>query len=158
MAIKNFSQYLVEAEREVFFTFGRMNPPTIGHGKVMDVLSQKSGKADYKVFVSQSQNSKKDPLSYSDKIKHIRKMFPKHGRNVMVNKKVKTAFDAVSSLYDQGYKNVTMIVGADRVREFDVLLKKYNGVKCGLYLFVDHNISAMFRKHLPNMFYFITVR
>ena len=38
-------------------------------------------------------------------------MFPKHGRNVMVNKKVKTAFDAVSSLYDQGYKNVTMIVG-----------------------------------------------
>ena len=113
MAIKNFSQYLVEEEREVFFTFGRMNPPTIGHGKVMDVLSQKSGKADYKVFVSQSQNSKKDPLSYSDKIKHLRKMFPKHGRNVMVNKKVKTAFDAVSSLYDQGYKNVTMIVGAD---------------------------------------------
>ena len=144
MAIKNFSQYLVEEEREVFFTFGRMNPPTIGHGKVMDVLSQKSGKADYKVFVSQSQNSKKDPLSYSDKIKHLRKMFPKHGRNVMVNKKVKTAFDAVSSLYDQGYKNVTMIVGADRVREFDVLLKKYNGVKGrhGFYNFKNINVVS----------------
>ena len=81
MAIKNFSQYLVEEEREVFFTFGRMNPPTIGHGKVMDVLSQKSGKADYKVFVSQSQNSKKDPLSYSDKIKHQTLVLYQHQRS-----------------------------------------------------------------------------
>ena len=50
MAIKNFSQYLIEAEREVFFTFGRMNPPTIGHGKVLETLAKKSGKNDYKVF------------------------------------------------------------------------------------------------------------
>lgn len=144
MPIKNFSQYLVEEERSVFFTFGRMNPPTIGHGKVMDTLAAKSGKNDYKVYVSQSQNSKKDPLSYGDKVKHIRKMFPKHGRNIMIDKKVKTAFDAVVSLYDQGYKSVTMIVGADRVREFDVLLKKYNGVKArhGFYNFKNINIVS----------------
>jgi hypothetical protein len=135
--IKNFSQYLIEEEREVYFTFGRMNPPTIGHGKVMDTLASKSGKADYKVFVSQSQNPKKDPLTYSQKVKHIRKMFPKHARNVMMDKSVKNVFDVAKSLYDQGYRNVTMVVGEDRIREFDTLLNKYNGKKArhGFYNF-----------------------
>lgn len=142
--IKNFSQYLVEEEREVFFTFGRMNPPTIGHGKVMDALAKKSGKADYKVFVSQSQDAKKNPLSYSDKIKHTRKMFPKHARNIMVDKSVKTAINAMVALYDQGYKSVTMVVGDDRITEFDVLLKKYNGQKArhGFYNFKNINIVS----------------
>lgn len=135
--IKNFSQYLIEEQREVYFTFGRMNPPTIGHGKVMDVLASKSGKVDYKVYVSQTQDKKKNPLSYNDKIKHARKMFPKHARNIISDKKVKTAIDALVVLYDQGYKNVTMVVGSDRVMEFDVLLNKYNGQKArhGFYNF-----------------------
>ena len=142
--IKNFSQYLVEEEREVFFTFGRMNPPTIGHGKVMDTLSTKSGKSDYKVFVSQSQDPKKNPLSYSDKIKHTRKMFPKHARNIIADKSVKTAINAMVALYDQGYKSVTMVVGEDRITEFDVLLKKYNGAKGrhGFYNFKNINIVS----------------
>lgn len=142
--IKNFSQYLVEEEREVFFTFGRMNPPTVGHGKVMDSLSIKSGKSDYKVFVSQSQDPKKNPLSYSDKIKHTRKMFPKHARNIIADKSVKTAINAMVALYDQGYKTVTMVVGEDRITEFDVLLKKYNGTKGrhGFYNFKNINIVS----------------
>ena len=135
--IKNFSQYLVEEQREVFFTFGRMNPPTIGHGKVMDVLASKSGKADYKVFISQTQDKKKNPLSYNDKVKHARKMFPKHARSIIVNKKVKTPIDALVALYDQGYKNVTMVVGSDRVTQFSTLFDQYNGVKArhGFYNF-----------------------
>jgi len=142
--IKNFSQYLVEEEREVYFTFGRMNPPTIGHGKVMDALAQKSGKADYKVFVSQSQDAKKNPLSYTDKIKHTRKMFPKHARNIMVDKTVKTAINAMVSLYNQGYKSVTMVVGEDRITEFEVLLNKYNGQKArhGFYNFKNIKIVS----------------
>jgi hypothetical protein len=142
--IKNFSQYLVEEEREVFFTFGRMNPPTVGHGKVMDTLSTKSGKSDYKVFVSQSQDPKKNPLSYSDKIKHTRKMFPKHARNIIADKSVKTAINAMVALYDQGYRSVTMVVGEDRITEFDVLLKKYNGTKGrhGFYNFKNINIVS----------------
>jgi len=142
--IKNFSQYLIEEEREVYFTFGRMNPPTVGHGKVMDTLAAKSGKADYKVYVSQSQNPKKDPLSYSDKVKHVRKMFPKHARNVMVDKNVKTPMDALVSLYDQGYRKVTMVVGQDRVREFDVLVNKYNGQKMrnGFYNFKQIDVVS----------------
>jgi hypothetical protein len=142
--IKNFSQYLVEEEREVYFTFGRMNPPTIGHGKVMDSLAMKSGKSDYKVFVSQSQDAKKNPLSYADKIKHTRKMFPKHARNIMVDKSVKTAINAMVVLYDQGYKTVTMVVGDDRITEFDVLLNKYNGTKArhGFYNFMSIKIVS----------------
>jgi len=142
--IKNFSQYLVEEEREVYFTFGRMNPPTIGHGKVMDTLATKSGKADYKVYLSQVSNPKKDPLSYSDKVKHVRKMFPKHARNVMIDKNVRNVFDVASRLYDQGYKKITMVVGADRLREFEVLLNKYNGVKArhGFYNFEKINVVS----------------
>ena len=144
MAIKNFSQYLIEAEREVYFTFGRMNPPTIGHGKVFDELAKKSGKNDYKVFLSQVSNEKKDPLSYSDKVKHVRKMFPKHGRSIIINKGVRTAFDAIVELYDQGYRKVNMVVGSDRVREFDTILKKYNGVKGrhGFYNFESINVVS----------------
>jgi hypothetical protein len=142
--IKNFSQYLVEEEREVYFTFGRMNPPTVGHGKVMDALAMKSGKSDYKVFASQSQDAKKNPLSYSDKIKHTRKMFPKHARNIMVDKSVKTAINAMVALYDQGYKSVTMVVGDDRITEFEVLLNKYNGQKArhGFYNFKNIRIVS----------------
>jgi hypothetical protein len=135
--IPSFKQYLVEEEREIFFTFGRMNPPTIGHGKLLDTLASKAGKNPYKVFVSQSQNAKKDPLSYPVKIKHIRKMFPKHARSILLNKNVKTVFDAAVNLYDQGYKKITMVVGSDRVVEFQTLLNKYNGEKArhGFYNF-----------------------
>ena len=142
--IKNFSQYLVEEEREVYFTFGRMNPPTVGHGKVMDTLATKSGKADYKVYVSQSQNPKKDPLTYNQKVKHIRKMFPKHARNVMMDKKIKNVFDVAASLYSSGYRNVTMVVGEDRIIEFKTLLNKYNNVKArhGFYNFKRINIVS----------------
>ena len=136
MTIKNFSQYLREEKGEVYFTFGRMNPPTIGHGKVMDNLAKKSGKYDYKVYMSQK-TGKKDPLSYKDKVKHIRKMYPKHARSVIMDPKIKNVFDVAAQLYDQGYTSVCMVVGDDRLREFTVLLEKYNGVKArhGFYKF-----------------------
>ena len=136
MTIKNFSQYLREEKGEVYFTFGRMNPPTIGHGKVMDNLAKKSGKYDYKVYMSQKTGAK-DPLSYKDKVKHIRKMYPKHARSVIMDPKIKNVFDVAAQLYDQGYTSVCMVVGDDRLREFTVLLEKYNGVKArhGFYKF-----------------------
>lgn len=127
--ISSFKQYLVEEEREIFFTFGRMNPPTIGHGKLMDVLSRKAGRNPYKVYLSQSSDAKKNPLTYEKKVKHTRKMFPQHARNILISKNVKTVFDAATALHDQGYKRITMVVGADRITEFETLLNKYNGVK-----------------------------
>jgi hypothetical protein len=142
--INSFSQFLVEEEKIVFFTFGRMNPPTIGHGKLLDKLAAASGRNPYKVYVSQSQDPKKNPLSYKDKVKHVRKMFPKHARSIVSNVKVKTAIDALVDLYNQGYRKVVMLVGSDRIREFDVLLNKYNGEKArhGFYDFTDIKVMS----------------
>ena len=127
--INSFSQYLVEEERTVYFTFGRMNPPTIGHGKLLDKLASAAGRNPYRVFLSQSNDKKDNPLTYNDKIKHARKMFPKHARQVMVNKKVITPFHALSALYDEGFRKVVMVAGSDRIQEYDLRLNKYNGAK-----------------------------
>ena len=142
--INRFSQYIVEEEKVVYFTFGRMNPPTIGHGKLLDTLAAKAGRNPYRVFLSQSQDPSKNPLSYSDKIKHVRKMFPKHARNVMINKDVRTAIEAVTALYNQGFRKVVMVVGQDRVIEFQTLLTKYNGVEArhGFYNFQDVKVVS----------------
>jgi len=145
--IKDFKSYLTEEAKEVYFTFGRMNPPTIGHGKVLDTIAKKASGADWKVYVSQSVGPK-DPLSYSDKVKHLRKMLPKYGRNIMVDKGVKNVFDIAAKLYDQGYKRITMVVGEDRLREFDVLLNKYNGKKArhGFYNFESIRVVSAGRR------------
>jgi hypothetical protein len=127
--INSFKNYLTEEEKTVYFTFGRMNPPTIGHGKLLDKLATKAGKMPYRVYLSQSQDSQKNPLAYVDKVKFARKMFPRSARSIILDKSIKTVFDAMSSIYNEGFVNVTMVVGDDRLNEFDVLLNKYNGVK-----------------------------
>lgn len=135
--INRFSQFLVEEESVVYFTFGRMNPPTIGHGKLLDTLASKARRAPYRIFLSQSNDKKKNPLQYKDKVKHVRKMFPKHARSIILNNKIKTPFDALTFLYDQGFRKVVLVAGSDRVTEYDVRLNKYNGVKSnhGFYNF-----------------------
>jgi len=127
--IKSFGDYLVEENSTAHFTFGRMNPPTSGHEKLLDKLAQVAGKQPYYVFLSQTQDKKKNPLDYSAKVKHVRKMFPRHARRVLINKQIVTPFNAASWIYDQGFKQLVMVVGSDRVREFTALLEKYNGVK-----------------------------
>jgi hypothetical protein len=127
--VSSFSKYLQEEDKVAYYTFGRLNPPTIGHEKLLDSLAQKAGKNDYFAFLSQSQDKKKNPLDYSTKIKQVRKMFPRHARRVIISKSVRTVFDASTYLYDKGYRSVVFVAGSDRVREFETLLNKYNGVK-----------------------------
>lgn len=140
----NFSEFLVESEKHIFFTFGRLNPPTIGHEKLLNKLASVAGSNPYRVYLSQSQDAKKNPLSYDDKIKFARKSFPKHARSIYKDKTVKTAIDCLMAIYNEGYRNVTMVVGDDRVREFDILFNKYNGVKArhGLYKFQNINVVS----------------
>jgi len=135
--ISSFKGFLIEEEKTVYFTFGRMNPPTVGHEKLIAALAKNAGTNPYRVFVSQSQDAKKNPLAYKDKIKIIRKMFPKYARSIMMNTSVKTVFDACVSMYEEGYVKVVMVVGSDRKLEFETLLNKYNGQKGrhGLYNF-----------------------
>ena len=136
--MKSFSQYVTEAttDKHVVFAFGRFNPPTNGHEKLLEKVFSVAKGGAYKIYPSQSQDPKKNPLSFMDKVKFMRKMFPKHARNIIGDKTIKTAIDALVKLYDEGYTSVSMVVGSDRVSEFDSLLNKYNG-KEGRHGFFD---------------------
>ena len=127
--INRFSEYLVEEEKVGYLVFGRMNPPTIGHGKLLDKLAATAGRAPYRIYLSQSSDSNNNPLTYSDKVKYARKMFPRHARSIIIDKKVVTPFHALSAMYNAGFKKVVMVAGSDRVKEYDLRLNKYNGKK-----------------------------
>ena len=137
--MKSFSQYLVEETKEVVFTFGRFNPPTNGHEKLISKVASLAKGSNYRIYASKSEDPKKNPLDFNTKIKYMRKMFPKHGRNIMADKDIRNALDILVKLYDQGFTKVTMVVGSDRVNEFSALTNKYNGVSSrhGMYNFED---------------------
>jgi nicotinamide mononucleotide adenylyltransferase len=137
--LKSFTEYLTEETKEVVFTFGRFNPPTVGHEKLISKVASLAKGNNYRVYASKSQDAKKNPLDFNTKVKTMRKMFPKHGRNIMSDKDVRNALDILVKLYDQGFTKVTMVVGSDRVNEFSALTNKYNGVKSrhGMYNFED---------------------
>ena len=126
--LEKFSLYEALGKGEVVFTFGRFNPPTTGHEKLINKVKSVAGSNDYKIFPSHTQNQNKDPLPHSLKIAYMRKMFPRHARNIIADKKAMTAMNIATSLYDQGYTELTMVVGSDRVREFERLLTTYNNV------------------------------
>jgi len=127
--IKGFADYITEATKECTFAWGRFNPPTTGHEKLLDAVAKVARSNKYFIFVSQSTDKKKNPLDYKTKVKYMRKMYPKHARSVMLDTKMKTIFDVLVKLYDQGYNKVNLVAGSDRVTDFEVLLNKYNNVK-----------------------------
>ena len=121
--------------KKVSFTFGRFNPPTTGHEKLIKALAAQGG--TIMVFPSQTQDPKKNPLPFPKKVAYMRKMFPRYAKNIIVSK-ARQVFEISNILYDQGYTDVTMVVGSDRVKEFETLLNKYNGKK-GTHGFYDFN-------------------
>jgi len=130
--MKKFSEFLSEAntpEKSVVFAFGRFNPPTNGHEKLLDKVAAVARGGVYQIYPSHSADPKKNPLSFDEKVKFMRKMFPKHARNIIADKTAKTAINVLTKLYKDGYNKVTMVVGSDRVTEFETLLNKYNGVE-----------------------------
>ena len=126
---KSFGQYITEETKDVTFAFGRFNPPTNGHEKLLNKVKSIAGTGAFRVYASKSNDPKKNPLNFKTKIKFLRKMFPKYARNIMNDSDIRTVFDIVVKLYDQGFTKVTMVVGSDRLNEFEVLLNKYNNEK-----------------------------
>ena len=120
------------------FTFGRFNPPTVGHEKlivaVANVARREGG--EYFVYPSHSQDSKKNPLSQKQKIQYMKKMFPKHRTNIITSLG-KTALEIASEIYDKGYTNLVMVVGSDRVKDFQSVLDRYNGSEGKAHGFYD---------------------
>ena len=115
--------------KKIVFTFGRFNPPTTGHqllaNKVKDIAQKRA--ADYKIFGSSSQDAKRNPLSPTDKFRFMKKILK--GFNVAVDRKNKTPFQVLQQLSDDGYEDVTMVVGSDRVEEFKKNMSRYIGKK-----------------------------
>ena len=120
--------------KSISFSFGRFNPPTIGHEKLMD--NTRRANRNYRIYASQSQDSKKNPLNFRNKVAIMKSMFPAHARKISSDK-MTTAIDAMVNLYKEKYTDVVMVVGSDRVAEFDKLLKAYNGKRArhGYYKF-----------------------
>ena len=131
---------LQEAPKTVAFTFGRFNPPTIGHEKLCDAV-RRANPSDYKIYASKSQNPKKDPLQYVKKIAYMRQSFPKHKKNIVVSR-ARNVFEILVEL--NNYENLIMVVGSDRVKEFEMLIKKYNGVasRHGFYEFKNVEVLS----------------
>jgi nicotinamide mononucleotide adenylyltransferase len=132
----------VEAVNKSFaFTFGRFNPPTIGHEKLIRTVASQG--MDYKIFLSRSQDAVKNPLSPSDKLKYMTKMFRNYASHIMVMPS-NMVLELATKIYNMGYENITMVVGSDRVAEFKSILNRYNDEKNrhGYYNFEKINIIS----------------
>ena len=131
-----------EATNKSFaFTFGRFNPPTIGHEKLIKKVASQG--MDFKIFLSRSQDTVKNPLSPSDKLKYMTKIFKSYASNIMVMPS-NMVLELATKIYNMGYRAITMVVGSDRVREFENILKKYNDEKNrhGYYNFDKINVVS----------------
>ena len=128
--MKKFSEIIEARGDTAVFTFGRFNPPTTGHEKLMEAVAKQAKKnsAPYYIFASHSENAKKDPLPYAKKLAYMKKMFPKHARSLVVDK-ARNVFEIAVTLHNKGHKSIIMVVGSDRVTEFETLLNKYNGTE-----------------------------
>ena len=107
--------------------FGRFNPPTVGHKKLLDGAASVAGDGDIRIYPSRSNDPKKNPLEPGQKTELMKKMFPSHADNIINDDSVKTIFNALELANNDGYSNIKIVVGSDRVAEFDNLAQKYNG-------------------------------
>lgn len=141
--MKTFNGFITEAKKPkgAVFTFGRFNPPTTGHAKLVKKLkSVATGGYNVLLFTSHSNDRVKNPLTHRQKVSYLTKFFGK----IVVDTPIRTVFDIAVELQRQKYTHVRMVVGSDRVREFDTLLNKYNGVKArhGFYKFEQIEIVS----------------
>jgi len=107
--------------------FGRFNPPTTGHEKLLDTVASSSDEGDYIIVPSRSQDKKKNPLDPDTKVSVMRQMFPQHSERIVNDNANRTIFDVLKKAHMDGYTNVRIIGGGDRVQEFEKLSNNYNG-------------------------------
>ena len=125
----------------ISITFGRFNPPTIGHEKLLDKVAKeaKTSGGEYRIYPSRSEDPKKNPLDAGTKIKYMRQAYPDHANAIVDSPDMRTIFDVLSALDNDGYSSVNIVVGGDRVSEFNSLAQKYNG---DLYTFDEIKVVS----------------
>ena len=116
-----------ETTETLTVAFGRFNPPTVGHGKLLAAEQKAAQGEDMKIYPSRSQDPKKNPLDPDMKVGFMKKMFPDYADNIVNDDEMKSIFNVLTTADEGGYKNVNIIVGSDRQAEFENLATKYNG-------------------------------
>jgi len=117
----------VEEVPPLTVVFGRFNPPTIGHEKLLKSASRIAAGGDVKIYPSRTQDPKKNPLDPDIKVSYMKKMFPEFEENIINDADMKTIFDVLINANEDGYSSVNIVVGSDRQSEFENLAQKYNG-------------------------------
>jgi hypothetical protein len=107
--------------------FGRFNPPTVGHEKLLKSARKAAIGGDLKIYPSRTQDPKKNPLDPDMKISFMKKMFPDFEENIINDDEMKSIFNVLIAATEAGYRNVNIVVGSDRQAEFENLAQKYNG-------------------------------
>ena len=112
---------------DITVAFGRFNPPTVGHEKLLNRVKSVAGKGEYAIYPSRSNDPKKNPLDPDEKISYMQQMFPKHSERIVNDPESKTIFDVLKKSNAAGARSINIVVGADRLKEFENLANKYNG-------------------------------
>ena len=112
---------------DITIAFGRFNPPTVGHEKLLNRVKSVAGKGEYAIYPSRSNDPKKNPLDPDEKISYMQQMFPKHSERIVNDPESKTIFDVLKKSNAAGARSINIVVGADRLKEFENLANKYNG-------------------------------
>ena len=107
--------------------FGRFNPPTVGHEKLLKSADRMAEGDDFKVYPSRTQDPKKNPLDADMKVSYMKKMFSDYKENIVNDPNMRSIFDVLVAANEDGYDNINIVVGADRQAEFENLAQKYNG-------------------------------
>ena len=117
----------LSSSKKLTFAFGRFNPPTTGHAKLMrEVITQaRKNNANHVVYASASQDSRKNPLDVNTKVRFMKKMFPQN--KILAAGGNQRTFMEILKFYDKMYGDIIMVAGSDRIREFQALADKYNG-------------------------------
>ena len=150
--MKSFTAFITEAissqsipkppnddEADMTVAFGRFNPPTTGHERLLNKVKQVAGKGNYEIYPSRSNDPAKNPLDPDTKIGYMQQMFPNHAKHIMNNPNTRTIFDALKGANERGAKSVNIVVGQDRQKEFENLANKYNNK---LYKFDRINVIS----------------
>ena len=151
--MKSFTSFITEAissqtvakpnpngdEADMTVAFGRFNPPTTGHEKLLNKVKQVAGRGNYEIYPSRSNDPAKNPLDPDTKIGYMQQMFPTHAKHIMNKPNTRTIFDALKGANERGAKSVNIVVGQDRQKEFENLANKYNNK---LYKFDRINVVS----------------
>ena len=126
-----------EATETLTIAFGRFNPPTVGHGKLLAAAKKAAQGEDLKIYPSRSQDPKKNPLDPDMKVGFMKKMFPDYAENIVNDDEMKSIFNVLTTADEQGYRNVNIIVGSDRQAEFENLATNIMVICITLITFVS---------------------